>query len=427
MPESTSKTSPGLTEKPAIDVEGWTRSVDAFTRMIDRLQTEYAELETRHTALNAELAAVNESLHAAAEGNRRLAAYRDQIVAGVTAGIIAVDRAGIVRLYNPAAETLLLRGRDEVLNRAYADIWPQRSQDTATAAACANGAPEVENQRRELTRADGATIVLSVSTSRIRAAGSDVADTATDGAMEVFTDLTLLERMGTEMGRLRTLAALGEMSATVAHEIRNPLGGILGFAELLARRTADDPQQSEMVAKIVTGAQHLNTLVERLLEFAREPKLDARPLDWGKFLTTTLDQYEENARRRGAKLTLRRRIPERLPLGRADGLCLRQAIWNILENAEHAATERGQVDVEVQTHGDAEVRLCIIDNGPGIDPKLAERVFSPFVTTKKKGTGLGLATARKFVEAHGGSIRIERGAVSGTSVTLALPTSVEEG
>ena len=425
MPESTHRTSAGLTDKPAIDVEDWTRSVDAFTRMIDRLQSEYAELEARHTALNSELAAVNESLHAAAEGNRRLAAYRDQIVAGVSAGIIAVDRAGIVRLYNPAAESLLARKGADVLNRPYAEVWPERCEDSATAASCVAGAPEVENLRREFTRADGSTRILSVSTIRLRASGAG--DTATDGAMEVFTDLTPLERLSAEMSRMRTLAALGEMSATVAHEIRNPLGGIIGFAELLARRTADDPQQSEMVAKIVTGAQHLNTLVERLLEFAREPKLDARPLEWTKFLTTTLDQYEENARRRGVKLTLTRKIPETLPAGRADGLCLRQAIWNILENAEHAAGNDGRVAFEVEANDPAHVHLRIVDDGPGIDPKVAERVFSPFVTTKKKGTGLGLATARKFVEAHGGSIQIERGARTGTSVTLALPTSVEEG
>jgi len=241
----------------------------------------------------------------------------------------------------------------------------------------------------------------------------------------MFTDLTALERMGAEVTRMRTLAVLGEMSATVAHEIRNPLGGILGFAELLTRHTADNTQQHEMATKIVTGAQHLNTLVERLLEFAREPRLDLRPLDWRKFLDTTLDQYEENARRRGAKLVLRRRFQERLPTGQVDGICLRQAIWNILENAEHATAGGGQVDVQVETHDGTELQLRISDDGPGIDPEVAERLFSPFVTTKKKGTGLGLATARKFVEAHGGAIRIERGAPAGTSVTLRLPVSVE--
>jgi signal transduction histidine kinase len=241
------------------------------------------------------------------------------------------------------------------------------------------------------------------------------------GAIEVFSDVTRVESMQAEVVRMRTLAALGEMSATIAHEIRNPLGGITGFAELLARRSADDPKHREMTGKILAGARHLNSLVERLLEFAREPRVDLRPVDWSRFFHATLDQFEEASRQRGARLTLVRHVPEHLPAGRADGLCLRQAIWNILENAEHATDGGGTVEVAAEPAAAGGIQLRISDNGCGVDPKIADRVFSPFITTKTRGTGLGLATSKKFVEAHGGMIAIESHPGAGTTVRVDLP------
>ncbi|MBD3298539.1 MAG: PAS domain-containing protein [candidate division Zixibacteria bacterium] len=420
MPEQSSRVTAQQNVIETKNIEGWTRSVEAFSRMIDRLQADYAELEAKHAELNAELASMNDSLHLAAEANSRLAAYRDRIVAAVTAGIITVDGNGIVRLFNPAAARLLDKSPDAVLNRPYAEVWPDRRDDPATALACAQGADPVNEQRREYPRPGAMPLIVSVSTIRLGTSPSE-------GALEVFTDMTQSERMHHELTRMRTLAALGEMSATVAHEIRNPLGGIIGFAELLARNSDGDPKRKDMVNKIVTGAHHLNLLVGRLLEFAREPKLTLRPLEWRPFLDTTLDQYEDNARRRGARLTLKRRFPERLPTGRADGLCLRQAIWNVLENAEHAVRDDGHVEVDSQLLTDGSLSVCITDNGPGIDAEMRERVFSPFVTTKKKGTGLGLATARKFVEAHGGTVTIDSQSGAGTTVSIVLPPISEEG
>jgi PAS domain S-box-containing protein len=406
-----------------VPLDDWQRSVEAFTRMIDRLQADYSELESRHAALNTELATVNETLQATADSNQRTAAFLDRIVAAVTSGIIAVDASGVIQLYNPAAAATLGVPAAAVCGRHYFDVWPERRLDGASAGACAAGAVPVTGARREIDRANDRPLVLSVSTARLESCESGrpgVPAMLAGGAIEVFSDVTAFEEMQNEVARMRTLAALGEMSATVAHEIRNPLGGITGFAELLARKSEDDPKLREMAEKILTGARHLNGLVERLLEFAREPRLDMRPIDWTRFFHTTLDQFEEASRQRGARLTLVRRVSEALPAGRADGVCLRQAIWNILENAEHATDGGGLVEIEAQPATDG-IRLRISDNGGGLDARIADRVFSPFVTTKTKGTGLGLATSKKFVEAHGGRIAIESNPGVGTTVLLDLP------
>jgi len=289
-----------------------TRSVDAFGRTIDHLQGDYAALEERYASLNAELAQINEKLQAALEANRLLAAYLDHVVGSVPAGIIAVDAEGIIRLFNPAASRLLGMAAQDVLQRHYHEVWPERSADKATAAACAAGHPPIIQSRREIRRPNRPPIVLSVSTVPLNG-HAGVARGPVQGALEVLTDQTMFESLHAEMTRMRTLAALGEMAATVAHEIRNPLGGMLGFAELLARRLENDPEPRQMAGRIVAGAQQLTRIVQRLLEFARDPKLEPRPIEWTGFMNMVVDQYEENARQRGKCLRLVRRWPERLP------------------------------------------------------------------------------------------------------------------
>ncbi len=228
-------------------------------------------------------------------------------------------------------------------------------------------------------------------------------------------------QLAAEIARLRVFSPLGEGVATIAHEIRNPLGAIAGFAELLARRCESQPDLRGMSQKIMSAAQNLNSLVERLLELVRNSPMEIRPIDWPRFLGSTVDQYEEQARMRGARLTLVRRWPEKLGDGKADALCLRQAVWNILENAEQATACRGEIEINGSIAADGCLQLTIADRGPGVDPAVLPKLFTPFVTTREQGTGLGLATARKIVEAHGGQITIRNRDGGGAEVEIALP------
>ncbi|HWO56815.1 MAG TPA: ATP-binding protein [bacterium] len=255
--------------------------------------------------------------------------------------------------------------------------------------------------------------------------GAAVIDVAADDPETLRRALERLEEhqrlLAAEIARLRALASLGEGVATIAHEIRNPLGAIAGFAELLARRCEGHPELRDMSQKIMGAAQNLNVLVQRLLELVRNTPIQIRPVEWPHFLNATLDQFEEQSRQRGARLTLVRRWPERLGEGRADALCLRQAVWNVLENAEQVSSPSGQIEVDVSGDAQGGLRLRIADRGPGIDPALLPRLFTPFVTTREHGTGLGLATARKIVEAHGGRIAIRNRRGGGAEVEIDLP------
>jgi signal transduction histidine kinase len=255
--------------------------------------------------------------------------------------------------------------------------------------------------------------------------GAAVIDVAADDPESLRRALGRLEEhqrlLAAEIARLRALSSLGEGVATIAHEIRNPLGAIAGFAELLARRCDGHPELRDMSQKIMSAAQNLNVLVQRLLELVRNAPIQVRPVEWPHFLNATLDQFEEQSRQRGARLTLVRRWPERLGEGRADALCLRQAVWNVLENAEQVSSPSGQIEVDVSADAQGGLRLRIADRGPGIDPALLPRLFTPFVTTREQGTGLGLATARKIVEAHGGRIAIRNRRGGGAEVEIDLP------
>lgn len=228
-------------------------------------------------------------------------------------------------------------------------------------------------------------------------------------------------QLSAEVARLRVLSSLGEGVATIAHEIRNPLGAIAGFAELLARRCDDQPELRGMSLKIVSAAQNLNSMVQRILDLVRNSQMDIRPIEWPRFLESTVDQFEENARLRGARLTLIRKWPERLKAGQADALCLRQAVWNILENAEQASSSQGEIEIGGGATADGHVVLTVADRGCGVDPAVLPKLFTPFVTTREHGTGLGLATARKIIEAHGGRITIRNRDGGGAEVEIELP------
>lgn len=254
-----------------------------------------------------------------------------------------------------------------------------------------------------------------------------VADSGSEEAAALRRTILELEQhqaqLAAEIARLRSLSSLGEGVATIAHEIRNPLGAIAGFAELLARRCETHPDLRGMSQKIMTASLNLNTLVSRLLELVRNAPMEIRPIEWPRFLESTLDQFEDLARQRGARLTLRRRWPEKLGVGKADALCLRQAVWNVLENAEQASPMHGEIDIEAASTSDGQIRLVISDRGPGVDPALLPKLFTPFVTTREQGTGLGLATARKIVEAHGGRIAIRNRDGGGAAVEIDLPAA----
>ena len=236
-----------------------------------------------------------------------------------------------------------------------------------------------------------------------------------------------LHEKNRELERRERLAALGEMAAGVAHEIRNPLGAIGLYASLLERDLADRPAQLEIARRIGVGVHNLESVVGDTLAFAAgsEPKRGVvRVTD---VVESVLTQTAPQAQALEATIDVDEQLaPVRLfcDVGQLERLLL-----NLVFNALDAAGPRGRVWIRAGRDRPAEdlFPLVVADNGPGIDPTVAPRVFNPFFTTKHGGTGLGLAIVHRIVEAHGGSIVVGRRDGGGAAFTVRLPRARRNG
>jgi two-component system nitrogen regulation sensor histidine kinase GlnL len=265
-----------------------------------------------------------------------------------------------------------------------------------------------------------------------------------EGTIIIFRDLTDLRAIREEIRRKDRLAAIGEVAAGVAHEIRNPLFGISSVAQILMSEVRYDTVHQELLAAMQAEIRRLNTLVEDLLDYGRPSRPDRSPHSleqiWEEILGLTREELAE------AKLEIIREIEPGLPQILADGNKLRQVFLNLLKNAIQATPPGGRVTVRLTRlpraalpagvqrglaapAGDGDPAqaylVCqVADTGIGIPAKDLDRVFDLFFTTKSTGSGLGLAICRRIVEDHGGAIGLESAEQAGSTITVALPLTV---
>jgi two-component system NtrC family sensor kinase len=228
-----------------------------------------------------------------------------------------------------------------------------------------------------------------------------------------------------QLVRTEKLSALGKLSASVAHEINNPLAGILTFAKLVSRTLGEGPPDDARraalqrnLALIERETQRCSTIVKNLLDFARERPMQPRPLDPRAPLDEALSLVENQLKTQG--IAIERDLAS-VPEVVADFGQLRQAFVNIAFNACEAMGASGRLRVATRAAGDA-VEVVIADTGPGIPQERLAKIFDPFFTTKEKGTGLGLSVVYGIVERHGGTISVESEVGRGTAFTIRLPT-----
>ncbi|MBC7784047.1 MAG: GHKL domain-containing protein [Burkholderiales bacterium] len=209
-----------------------------------------------------------------------------------------------------------------------------------------------------------------------------------------------LSEKNRQLERSNRLAALGEMAAGLAHEIRNPLGGIQLYASMLAQDVADRPESHKTVIKIIGGVKRLEGLVSQVLHFTREISAHPAECDAAQVVRDAVELAQLKAHERPVTVTCH--TPNSL-IHSLDERLFGQAIINLVHNAIEAIDGVGTVRVSLTTV-DGKLILSIDDSGPGLAPQVLDRIFNPFFTTKDDGTGLGLAIVHRIVEAHGGTI-----------------------
>ncbi len=251
------------------------------------------------------------------------------------------------------------------------------------------------------------------------------------GASMFFRDLTRVEQIE-ERERLRDrLAAVGEMAAVIAHEVKNPLGGIEVMAGLLRRKISEAPEAQAMLSDIIKEAKMANAIVQEVLDFVRPIRLQVEHTMVADAVRGAVHLADTKAKRGNIEVEVH--VADGLPPIEADQHQLTQVFTNLLMNAYEAMNGAGRVSLTASrvhiddgADGRDAVLVEIADNGPGIPQDVAEKVFEPFFTTKAQGSGLGLAIVRKIIDAHDGRLDLRTTPGQGTTIRVTLPISGED-
>ncbi|MCP4006076.1 MAG: PAS domain S-box protein [bacterium] len=354
---------------------------------------------------------------------RELGEIHQRIVDNVASGLLTVDRAARISSFNSEAERITGYGSAEVMGWPLAKLFPNLDPGETGDSAPADlpGTATQERGRMELVfeSRNAQELHLGMSISILRDAGGHE-----DGAIVIFQDLTKVVQMEEQLRRSERLGAVGQLAAGLAHEIRNPLASLSGAIELLEGDLPSGDASSLRLARIVQReTARLNRLVSDFLTYARPGPghFLAVPLQELMAEIAELDEYSEG---RGCELELD--IENGLS-ARGNPDQLRQVIWNLVINAAQSEPRDHKVRIEargrVDESGAPRVHIDVIDCGCGIPPELVERIFEPFFTTKPKGTGLGLATVHRVIEAHGGQMGVRTEQGQGTVVSVDLPAA----
>jgi two-component system sensor histidine kinase HydH len=229
--------------------------------------------------------------------------------------------------------------------------------------------------------------------------------------------LTSLER---ELETSRRLASLGRLAAGVAHEIRNPLSSIKGFATYFKERYRDNPDDQKTSEIMIQEVDRLNRVITQLLEFARPPVIQKKRASLQSLIQHSLKMIERQASAKQIQVLCR--LPPEIKEVALDPDGINQVLLNLYLNAVEAMDPGGKLSVSLSMdEGSAWIKIMVSDTGSGISKEDLAHIFDPYFTTKQTGTGLGLAIVHKIIEAHGGEVRAESEVGRGTTVTVLLP------
>lgn len=339
--------------------------------------------------------------------------WRSVIESAVDA-IIVIDSGGMIEAFNPAAERLFGYRESEVVGRNVSALMPspyREEHDGYLGRYLQTGDAKIIGIGREVTgqRGDGTLFPLHLS----------VGEMVLGGARKftgILHDLSSRVRMEEQLREQAALVRLGEMAAVIAHEVKNPLAGIRGAVQVIGGRLAKDSREASVVGEILSRIDTLNGLIQDLLLFARPPRPRPAPVDVSPLVQTTAQLLNSDPSLSGVRIDVEGSAP---PLA-ADAELLKIVFLNLLVNSAHAMRGEGRISVSISVDG-GHCRVAFTDTGPGIPPDVREKIFTPFFTTKSRGTGLGLPTAKRLIEAHHGTIRVECPASGGTVVTIELP------
>lgn len=374
-------------------------------------------------ALADQLRQADQSLREKEQGLSRLQAFHENIVHSIGSGVFTTDEKGQITSFNPAAQEATGYSFEQVQGHPWREVFnwrPGQQNDDHMLDVSANMRFEVECKR-----SDGNRLILGMTLAPLHGEKT--------GLVGVFKDLTQIRDLEEEMRRKEWLASLGEMSAGMAHEIKNPLGALAGAMQMLRKDLQADDTSQRLMDIAIREATRLDTIITEFLQYARPPALNLAEYDLNKVLAETLDLVQHEARSRTNIIIAAAPCRGALP-AQVDQDQMKQVFWNLAVNAFDAMPNGGQLTiatgcrkVDIAGRKAEVVEVSFQDSGEGIPKKNLGKIFLPFFTTKKQGSGLGLAAVHRIVDLHGGWIKVESHEGQGTRFGVCLPRTADSG
>jgi PAS domain S-box-containing protein len=399
-------------------------SFELFNKETTRLEKAYKALMEQFKSVHVELKTSNKELYKKVLQLDTITRYLNGILTNISQGIIFIDLSGTITTYNETAENILdIKNYDVLLN----SFWEHFDDDifgfSMKEALRTRQAPS--SLFVNIKTKSGNRRELEVNTKFVLNPYHDAIAPHLDtleyiqGIIILIHDLTEIRYLQTLANRNDRMKELGEMAAMLAHEIRNPLGGIKGFASLLQRDLKDNPRLYEMASYIVQGAENLNNLVTQVLNYSRPFKAHFESVDI-IHLIHELEVHLKADKIMHDKIKFEVVSKLKSLVLPADNQLLRSALLNIIVNAIQAMPKGGKITLEVsQLKNKAFIKIS--DTGIGIAEEDLEKIFTPFFTTKTDGNGLGLCEAHKVIQVHAGKLEVASKPNKGAAFTIELP------
>jgi len=346
----------------------------------------------------------------------RVKAFSDNLVENMPMGLLAIDPEERIASFNQTAESMLGITAGQTLGNHVSEILPPSFRDFFYHLKAKSGPI---NREFETSLANGKKLPLEV----IGTALTDE-DGAALGWVILFRDLSEIQHLKKEIVRSQRLASIGRLAAGVAHEIRNPLSSIKGFATYFKERYRDTPNDHQTAEIMIQEVERLDRVIGQLMEFARPMSIQEKRTHLDALIRHSLKMVEGDAGQKG--ITLNFKNDHHIETARVDPDRLKQVLLNLYLNAMEAMDGEGAITVTlVPTEPNNGIQITVSDTGPGIKQEDLPHLFDPYFTTKSSGTGLGLAIVHKIIESHNGEIQIKSRPGEGTIVTMVIPHAFE--
>jgi nitrogen fixation/metabolism regulation signal transduction histidine kinase len=389
------------------EIQYMIEAFESFKIASQSLESSYLELQEKASKLDLELKLKNEELIKNLEEKERVKNFMQSILDSIDIGLLALNESGDIEfLNNIGRKMLLLTQKSKTLNSVFTLNLPD-SFLSYIEMCLAN--PEVSYPETIIKIEDK---VFELNNYPVLNADKKVIST-----LVLLKDITIVQKLKQQSLRTARLAAMGEMAAEIAHEIRNPLGSMKLFASMLEDDLTGSEQQ-KLVQNIISGINSVNSVVTNMLTFSREMELHVELIDLKSLLNETLEFSSHSFEQ--YKVTVKTDFPEKRVAILGDKELLKQLFLNLFLNASNAIEENGGILTVSLKEGEFFVDITVEDTGKGIEQAFIDKIFDPFFTTSQGGTGLGLSVVNKIIEKHKGAITVDSEVGVGTVFTISL-------